>query len=102
MIVLKSKPAIHQDSDVEGIGQLVCWLFKTSNIVLVQQFALLKSFTQIFLAPVSQCFAALLAYGSASNNYFWNSIYFILESFVKLSCLGGKSARGFMTGLDIS
>jgi hypothetical protein len=91
MIVLKYKPGV-KDSDVVGIGQLVYWLFKTSNIILVQQLTPPKSITQKFLALVSQCFVALLSYSSISNNYFWNSICFILESFVKLSRLGGKSA----------
>jgi hypothetical protein len=46
MVVLKCKSGV-KESKVLGIGQLVWvyWFFKTSNILLVQQFTLLKSFT---------------------------------------------------------
>jgi hypothetical protein len=89
MIVLKSKPGV-QESDVLGIGQLVYWLFKTSNIILVQQLTLpdYQSFTKNFVDLVSQCFVALLSCSIASNNFFWSSNYFILKSLVKLSRLG--------------
>jgi hypothetical protein len=60
MIVLKSKPGV-QESDVVDIWQLVYWLFKTSNIIVVPQLTLPKSFTQNFVAPVSQCSVALLS-----------------------------------------
>jgi hypothetical protein len=71
VIVLKSKPGV-QDSDIVGIGQLVglYQLFKTSNIILVQQLTLPKPIIQKNLASESQCLVALLSSSNASNNYF--------------------------------
>jgi hypothetical protein len=69
MIVLKSKRGV-QEGDVLGKGQLAYWLFKPSNIILVQQLTLPKSFTKNCVALVSQCFVALLSCSSASSNFF--------------------------------
>jgi hypothetical protein len=52
MIVLKSKSGV-RDSDVMGIGQLVFWLSKTSNRILMQQLTLTKPITQNLSVSVS-------------------------------------------------